>query len=817
MNITKILEQAIAHHQAGRLNDAEKLYRTILQTQPRHPDANHNIGVLALQINKPEAALPFLQTALQINQNIAQYWLSLTECEIRLQAWDEAESLLNLAVAMGLTHPSLGDLKRRITQGRRPVSVTDCGRMDSELAKIDIMREKGQWQHAATAARSIIEKDPDRAEVWAQLAMVLPQLNRLIDAEQAAQKALELSPQNPVALRSLAIIRLKQGKINQASTLIQQALQQKPKCARTLVVMATTLMAKQCDGEAETILEQAIDIEPIAEAYANLALLEIRRNNMESAIKNAKIALGKKPFLVPMWQLLANLYHQLGRNDNAANALERATQYEPKNAVILADLGELYRLAGRYQEAIEILERSIVISPELAKAWTNYGTALQALNRTREAKSAYTKALSIQPDQIEILNNLASMSSQEGKLEEAVAYCRKIVACNPGSDEAHNNLAGALQALGGQEAIKESVFHYQQAFAIRTGIAEQVDIPLASGLTDIFLELTNTCNFHCDFCPSDGLQRPRGFMNMDLIQKVYEEIAEKNLVSKISLHLMGEPTLHPNLIEVLSLGAEKKIRAALVTNGSTLNTDTTKRLLDTLSGTLIISLQTPTRETFRHRGKVGINWEQYIENIRGVIRAHVRRIAIKELRKNNIDLRIMITKGSHLAAHIIENTKQIKQVIQEWNEYIEILEMEFGLEPYHRSDIDGYLQRAEGSKLPSNPYILQRDVELSFWQGFSFANKMVSNKYDIVASASDRFCQRPFRDLGILWNGDITLCCLDYDGELVVGNINNTTIENVLSCEKTKNVRAAMFAQQPLPPFCKKCQSDVVYSGTDQK
>ena len=47
------LRQAVAHHQAGRLSEAEDLYRAILQAQPGQPDANHNLGVLAAQVGSP--------------------------------------------------------------------------------------------------------------------------------------------------------------------------------------------------------------------------------------------------------------------------------------------------------------------------------------------------------------------------------------------------------------------------------------------------------------------------------------------------------------------------------------------------------------------------------------------------------------------------------------------------------------------------------------------------------------------------------------------------------------------------------------------
>ena len=57
LSINEALHQGITAHQEGKLQDAERFYRAIIQSQPAHPDANHNLGVLAVSINKADMAL----------------------------------------------------------------------------------------------------------------------------------------------------------------------------------------------------------------------------------------------------------------------------------------------------------------------------------------------------------------------------------------------------------------------------------------------------------------------------------------------------------------------------------------------------------------------------------------------------------------------------------------------------------------------------------------------------------------------------------------------------------------------------------------
>jgi Tfp pilus assembly protein PilF len=85
LTIDETLQQAVAFHEEGKLQDAERLYRAILQSQPLHPDANHNLGVLAVSVNKADAALPLFKTALKANPKKEQFWFSYIDALIKEQ------------------------------------------------------------------------------------------------------------------------------------------------------------------------------------------------------------------------------------------------------------------------------------------------------------------------------------------------------------------------------------------------------------------------------------------------------------------------------------------------------------------------------------------------------------------------------------------------------------------------------------------------------------------------------------------------------------------------------------------------------------
>ena len=100
LTIEQALQQGIAAHKEGKLQEAERLYRAILQSQPAHPDANHNLGVLAVSLSKADAALPLFKTALEANPKIEQFWLSYIQVLVRLNMVDDAREEIKKCIVL---------------------------------------------------------------------------------------------------------------------------------------------------------------------------------------------------------------------------------------------------------------------------------------------------------------------------------------------------------------------------------------------------------------------------------------------------------------------------------------------------------------------------------------------------------------------------------------------------------------------------------------------------------------------------------------------------------------------------------------------
>ena len=113
LTLDQALRKGIEAHKAGKVQEADRYYTAILQANPKHPDANHNMGVLAVGIGKVQEALPFYKTALEVKSGIAQYWLSYIDALIKLDQIDEVRVALEQAKSIGVKADGLDQIEKR--------------------------------------------------------------------------------------------------------------------------------------------------------------------------------------------------------------------------------------------------------------------------------------------------------------------------------------------------------------------------------------------------------------------------------------------------------------------------------------------------------------------------------------------------------------------------------------------------------------------------------------------------------------------------------------------------------------------------------
>ena len=253
LTIEQALQQGVAAHKAGNLREAERLYRAILQSQPTHPDANHNLGVLTVSINKAQAALPLFKAALESNPKIEQFWLSYIDALIKEKQFDDAKEVLDQGKKNGLASEKLDALeaqltlineagesklsesKKRLTlkEKRKKLSEKEKKKKAKSLSQTELNTllehyQNGRYDDAEKLAISITREFPNQQSSWKVLGAVFKKTGRMSEALVAVQKSVALAPEDAEAHYNLGNTLRGLGRLEESEASYRQAISLKP-------------------------------------------------------------------------------------------------------------------------------------------------------------------------------------------------------------------------------------------------------------------------------------------------------------------------------------------------------------------------------------------------------------------------------------------------------------------------------------------------------------------------------------------------------------------------------------------------------------
>ena len=295
-SIEKILQQGVAAHKEGKLQDAERLYRAILQSQPAHPDANHNLGVLAVSLNKADAALPLFKTALKANPKAEQFWVSYIDALIKEQLFDSAKRVLEQAKQSGVDEGRLNPLEAQFSSSKiKRENPNSTSPSQQQLSNLLEHYQAGRLDDAIKLATSISLDFPEHQFAWKVLGAVLGKTGKKLEAADANQTAVALSPEDAEAHSNLGATLQELGRLDEAEASCNQAIALKPDYAQAHYNLGITLNELGRLEEAEASYNQAIALKSdYAEAYSNLGVTLQKMGRLDVAEASYRQAIALK-------------------------------------------------------------------------------------------------------------------------------------------------------------------------------------------------------------------------------------------------------------------------------------------------------------------------------------------------------------------------------------------------------------------------------------------------------------------------------------------------------------------------------------------
>ena len=324
LTIAQTLQQGVASHTEGRFQEAEHLYRTILESQPLHPDANHNLGVLEVSFNKVIEALPLFKNALEANPKIEQFWLSYIDALIKEKQFDNAKQTLEQGKKQGVSREKLYVLESQLAIRHYNLGIKQ--------------QEQGRLDEAEASYTEAVTLKFDFAEAHNNLGITLQELNRLEEAEASYTQAIAFKPDYAEAQSNLGNIFKEMGFLDKAEASYSQAIALKPN---------------------------------YAEAYNNLGIIFKQQGRLDKAEASYRQAIMIKPQYFEAHFNLGITLQEQGRLDVAEKSYRQMLALNPDNADAYYNLGITLQEQGRLDEAEASYTQAIVLKPDFSKAHDN--------------------------------------------------------------------------------------------------------------------------------------------------------------------------------------------------------------------------------------------------------------------------------------------------------------------------------------------------------------------------------------------------------------------------------------------------------------
>ena len=300
------LNAAVEHHQAGRLEEAEKLYRQVLQTDKDHPAALHSLGLIAHQRGKDDIAIDLISKAIVGNPHIARFHNSLGlvleacgKLEQAIEAYQQA-ILLNSDYAeaynnIGIALQSLGRYEAAVDSCSTAVQLAP-GFAHAHNALGFCLEMQGKYEEAAKSYAKAIELKDDFAEAYNHLGVVFSSLGRYDEAIENFSQALDIEPNYAEARNNLGIALKALGRLDEAIENYVQAIQPSPDFPEAYYNLANALRDQDNPIDAIEHYQEAIRLKPdYVEAYYNLANVLYGQRQLADAIENYQMAVSLKP------------------------------------------------------------------------------------------------------------------------------------------------------------------------------------------------------------------------------------------------------------------------------------------------------------------------------------------------------------------------------------------------------------------------------------------------------------------------------------------------------------------------------------------
>ena len=278
------VENAFQHHQAGRLEEANTIYRKIIAATPDHPVALHYLGLLMYQVGEDDQSVELLKKAVATKPDYLQAHCNLANTLVELNRGVEAEASCRAALKL------------------------DPEKLNAHNALAKALHQQGRHLDAIVSCQKVLDTNPNQADTHATYANALHGLGRFNEALEHFNQAIYFNPQDPEYHNAMGDTYRELSRYSKAARSFQKAI--------------------------------GLDAEE-ALYHNNLGSALFLQKSYEPAIASYQKAVDLEPRYIMAQQNLANALRTIGRTDEAIQCLENILKDHPDLASTRHNLAAL--------------------------------------------------------------------------------------------------------------------------------------------------------------------------------------------------------------------------------------------------------------------------------------------------------------------------------------------------------------------------------------------------------------------------------------------------------------------------------------------
>jgi tetratricopeptide (TPR) repeat protein len=358
--VASLFAEGVALHRAGRLADAEMVYRRILATQADHFESLHLLGVVFYQRGDHASAISQIDLALIKSPNNVRALNNRGAALKELNRFEEALESCDRALAIQPDHPE--------ALYNRGVVLHELKRFEGALASYD----------------RVLKLKPGYPEALYNRGNTLRELKRFPEALASYDRALAKRPHHVATLSNRGLTLHDLGRFDEALLSYDRALSHRPDNPKALSNRGITLQVLSRFEEALESYDRALAVRP----------------EYPEALYNRGIVL-----------------HQLKRFEEALESYDRALAQRSHYAEALSNRGLALHEMTRFEEALASFDAALTLRPDCGEAHSHRGTTLHEMQRFDEALASYHRAINLRPDCAEAHYNLALCQLLTGDFE----------------------------------------------------------------------------------------------------------------------------------------------------------------------------------------------------------------------------------------------------------------------------------------------------------------------------------------------------------------------------------------------------------------